>query len=114
MNPRQGDVWVARLNPVQGHEQGGTRPVVVISNDAFNRMPNRLVITVPLTRRDRGLSHQPPISSGSSGLSDVSFARPENVRAIAMGRLGDRLGEVSGDELSTIQALVARFLRRRS
>jgi mRNA interferase MazF len=114
VNPRQGDVWVARLNPVEGREQGGTRPVIVISNDAFNRMPNRLIITVPLARRDRGLSHQPAITSRLSGLSDVSFARPENVRAIATSRLGDRLGEVSDEELAAIQALVARFLRQRS
>jgi mRNA interferase MazF len=32
----RGDVVWAELDPVRGHEQGGTRPVVVISEERFN------------------------------------------------------------------------------
>ena len=32
----RGDIVWADLNPTQGHEQGGCRPVVVLSHDVFN------------------------------------------------------------------------------
>ena len=34
---RRGDVFYAELNPVVGSEQGGTRPVLIISNNTGNR-----------------------------------------------------------------------------
>ena len=40
----RGQVYFVRLNPVQGREQAGTRPVLVVSADAINRQP--LVVTV--------------------------------------------------------------------
>ena len=36
MEIRRGDVFLANLDPVMGHEQGGRRPVVVVQNDAVN------------------------------------------------------------------------------
>jgi mRNA interferase MazF len=33
----RGEIWWANLNPTRGHEQSGTRPVLVISQDVFNR-----------------------------------------------------------------------------
>ena len=34
---RRGDIYYAELNPVVGSEQGGTRPVLIISNNMGNR-----------------------------------------------------------------------------
>ncbi len=34
---RRGDVYLADLSPVQGSEQGGVRPVVIIQNDTGNK-----------------------------------------------------------------------------
>ena len=33
----RGDIWLADLNPVRGHEQASRRPVLVVSVDAFNQ-----------------------------------------------------------------------------
>ena len=41
---QRGDIDFLDLNPVQGREQAGQRPVVVLSIDAINRLP--LVVTV--------------------------------------------------------------------
>jgi mRNA interferase MazF len=35
--PARGEVWLADLNPTWGHEQAGRRPVLVVSDDLFNR-----------------------------------------------------------------------------
>lgn len=44
MTMRRGEVYWANLDPVQGREQSGRRPVLVISSDEINRRP--LVVTV--------------------------------------------------------------------
>jgi mRNA interferase MazF len=49
--PEKGDVLIVDLSPVSGHEQGGTRPVVVISNNSFNE--SGLVFICPVTSRGR-------------------------------------------------------------
>ena len=36
------------FDPVRGHEQGGVRPGLVVSNDLFNRTPHTFCILVPL------------------------------------------------------------------
>src|SRR5262249_43287658 len=107
---RTGEIWLAQLDPVVGHEQGGRRPVVVISSNGFHALPIDMVVVVPLTSHDRGLVTQPRISNPRSGLSRASFARPEDMRAIDANRLQRRLGEVSSDELAEIRKVVRYFL----
>jgi|ERR1043165_206947 mRNA interferase MazF len=41
---KRGEIYFVNLNPVKGREQGGLRPVLVISRDRINRAP--LVVTV--------------------------------------------------------------------
>ncbi len=41
---QRGNIYFVNLNPVQGREQAGQRPVMVLSIDAVNRLP--LVVTV--------------------------------------------------------------------
>jgi mRNA interferase MazF len=108
--PRRGEVWLATLDPTLGHEQGGSRPCVVVSADAYNRLPIGMVIVVPLTTRDRGFAHQPAIASETAGLPSRSFARPEDVRAISTARLGKRFGQVSDDELAAMAGVLRAWL----
>lgn len=107
---RTGDVWLAHLDPTVGHEQGGRRPVVVVSSDGLHSLPIDMVVVVPLTGQDRGLVTQPRVSSGSAGLRRTSFARPEDVRSIDSTRLQRRLGTVSPGELSEIRKVLRYFL----
>ena len=79
---RRGEVYVGDPDPVVGHEQGGRRPVLVVSIHAMNRAAARLVISVPLTTTDR-----------------VSYAMPEMVGSMSVDRLGRRLGRVSPDTI---------------
>ncbi|MEB3885744.1 type II toxin-antitoxin system PemK/MazF family toxin [Lyngbya sp. CCY1209] len=44
MTIQRGEIYFVNLNPIQGKEQAGTRPVLVVSIDALNRLP--LVVTV--------------------------------------------------------------------
>ena len=47
---KRGDIYYAELNPVIGSEQGGTRPVLIISNDIGNKH-SPTVIIAPITSR---------------------------------------------------------------
>jgi mRNA interferase MazF len=49
MSIRRGEIYFAALDPVQGREQAGRRPVLVLSIDAINRLP--LVVTVVVGTR---------------------------------------------------------------
>jgi mRNA interferase MazF len=44
MSLKRGEIYFVNLNPVQGREQAGTRPVLILSSDFLNQSP--LVITV--------------------------------------------------------------------
>ena len=44
----RGDIYLVSLDPTSGHEQRGTRPVLVVSPTAFNRMTKTPVI-LPIT-----------------------------------------------------------------
>lgn len=38
--PKVGDIWYVDFSPQVGREQAGVRPALVVSNDAFNEVPN--------------------------------------------------------------------------
>jgi mRNA interferase MazF len=66
----RGDVHFVDLNPVQGREQAGQRPVLVLSIDAINSLP--LVVTVVVGTNGANLTRDYPtnvrVSSEDSGL----------------------------------------------
>ncbi len=44
----RGDIFIVSLDPTSGHEQQGTRPVLIVSPAAFNRL-TRTPIVLPIT-----------------------------------------------------------------
>lgn len=48
----QGSIYMVNLAPTKGHEQSGRRPVLVVSNNDFNRL-TRLVKIVPITSKEK-------------------------------------------------------------
>jgi len=107
---RTGEIWLAHLDPTVGQEQGGRRPVVVVSSNGLHALPINMIVVVPLTSHDRSLVTQPRVASERTGLSRVSFARPEDMRAIDAARLQRRLGHVSDSELAEIRKVMRYFL----
>ena len=110
--PLLGDVWLATFDPVQGHEQGGTRPGLVISNNRINQTPHTLCILVPLTRTNRGIPSHVAIYPPEGGLRDTSFALCEQVKSLSVSRLQRRLGVVDQATVERIQEMVGMFIDR--
>lgn len=114
--PAQGDVWLTRFDPVEGHEQGGRRPALIISNDRFNRLPSGLIIVVPTTTRDRRIPFHLRVEPPAGGFNHVSFLVSfllcDQPRTPSTSRLLRRLGAVSDDTVRAVQQLVGLFIDR--
>jgi mRNA interferase MazF len=105
-----GDVLLCELNPVAGREQGGIRPVVVVSHHRYSAIPG-LFLAVPLTTRDRGLDHHIKVfADDDTGLKQVSYAMTEQIRAVSDQRAGRHLGSVSGETLRAISRYLHLFI----
>jgi mRNA interferase MazF len=103
-----GEVYYARLDPIKGSEQGGTRPVVIASRDVINES-SPVVLAVPCTthRGQRVFRTQVMIRAGEGGLAVDSVAMAEQVRAISTRRLGRLQGALSPRTMRQIDRALA-------
>jgi mRNA interferase MazF len=92
----RGEIYDARLDPVEGSEQAGTRPVVVVSRDAINASSS-IVLAVPCTtyRQQRVYASQIMLRAPDGGLAVDSVAMGEQVRVLSKARLLRRRGMLS-------------------
>ncbi len=100
----RGDVYQASLDPVQGSEQAGPRPVVIVSRDAINQN-SPVVVAVPLTGLEncpRVYPSQVLVKAGSGGLAKDSVALGERVRAISKKRLVKYVGHLPSELMTQI------------
>lgn len=96
---RRGEIWLVNLNPALGAEASKTGPAVVVSSDAANATAARLrrgvVTVVPVTSNvERVYPFQVALPPSTTGLSRSSKAQAEQVRSVAVERVGARLGVV--------------------
>jgi mRNA interferase MazF len=101
--PERGEVWVVDLDPVRGHEQGGWRPALIVSANRFNRSSAELVVVAPLTSVPKRVRFHVAVQPPEGGLHHASFVKPEDVRSVSTGRLGQRLGRVSPQTLAAVE-----------
>lgn len=108
--PAQRQVWLARLDPIAGHEQAGTRPVVVVSRDSFNASGWDVCLCVPLTTRDRGSPLHVGIVPPEGGVREASFALVDQIRSLDRSRLIERWGSIAPATHRRIAALLSRIV----
>ena len=103
--PVRGDVFSARLDPTEGSEQAGTRPVVVMSRDSINAN-SPVVVVVPVTDAanvKRLYPSHTQIPKGSGGLKLDSVAKAEQIRAIQVSRFVGYNGRLDRDVLARVE-----------
>jgi mRNA interferase MazF len=105
-----GDVLLADLDPVAGHEQGGRRPVLVLSGRSYNELRNEQLIVAAITSRQRGLPFHIPVGT-DCGLRMPSWVQAESVRAISVQRVTRQLGRVRPQTVAEVRNQVINFLR---
>src|SRR5690349_14406447 len=102
----RGELYQANLDPVTGSEQGGTRPVLIVSRNALNASAP-IVIVVPLTRRQNKTRLYPThveVRAGEGGLSKDSVVLCEQIRVISKERIGKRIGQFGPQTFSRVEA----------
>lgn len=100
----RGDVFDARLDPTEGSEQAGTRPVIVVSRDAINAS-SVVVIVVPCTTFRPGRRIYPSqvhLHAPDGGLDVDSVALGEQMRAVSKNRLLRQRGHLSSAALTAL------------
>ena len=111
MNIPRGTVVLVQLDPTLGHEQGGLRPCIAVSDPAVNadqRFP--LMAVVPVTRTPGGGALYPELLPGDSGLTKKSHALIDHVRSIDKRRIRRTLSRVTEVELVAIDRGLGLFL----
>ena len=96
---RRREIRLVNLDPMIGSEAARTRPGVIVSNDGANTTADRLrrgvVTVVPVTSN---LSHVYPfqtlLPADETGLAVDSKAQAEQVRSVAVERVGNLIGNV--------------------
>lgn len=104
---RRGDIRWVDLDPVRGAESNKRRPAVIVSNDGANASANRVgrgVITVvPVTTNiTRIYPFQVLLTAAGTGLERDSKAQAEQVRSVAVERIGARVGLLSAADLAAL------------
>lgn len=101
---------MAWLDPIVGREQGGRRPVLIVSSDQFNTLPHNLCIAVPLTRTNRHIPTHVEITAGEAGLQADSVIMCDQIRSISIERLQKRVGVAGERTLSQVMTVIHLIL----
>ncbi len=109
--PSRGEVWLADLNPTRGHEQAGRRPVLVVSEDLFNRGPAGLAIILPMTSKVRGVPSHVPVSPPEGGVTGRTAVLCEAIRSVSVERLVERWGAVDRQTMAAVEDRLRILLR---
>ncbi len=104
---RRGDIRLVHLEPVRGAEAERSRPAVIVSNDSANGSAERrgrgVVTVVPVTSNVRHVQpFQVLLRAGATGLKVDSKAQAEQVRSVAVERIGRKVGAVAPRVMSAL------------
>jgi mRNA interferase MazF len=106
---KRGDIYNVRLDPVEGSEQGGSRPVIVVSRNAINTS-SPTVLAIPCSSYRQGKRvyvTQVLIYAPEGGLSADSIALAEQVCILSKSRFGDYRGSLSIATMEQISMALA-------
>ena len=97
----RGSIHWADLNPVRGHEQAGTRPVVVISHDVFNERSGT-IIAMAITSQPQKAGYPLTYELPEPLQSKKAWIKIGQVRTLSVERIGRKIGEISMEEMNHI------------
>ena len=107
MNIERGDIWIATLNPTQGSEQAGIRPVIIFQENTISQFTTT-IITIPLTTnlRRSSLPTCLLIPQNEGGLNQDSVALCHQLRVLDKTRLRQKIGHLSPEIINQLENIV--------
>ena len=94
----RGVIYWADLNPVNGSEQGGLRPVLILSHNVFNERSGT-VIAVALTSQPQRAGFPLTLELTDPRLPKKSWVKISQIRTLSVKRIGKRVAKASEEEL---------------
>ena len=97
----RGEVRWAELNPTRGHEQAGHRPVLILSQDIFNKRSGT-VIAMALTSQPQKAGFPLTYLLEQKQLKKKSWVKISQIRTLSVERMGKKIGTVEPEQLAEI------------
>ena len=97
----RGDIHWADLNPVIGSEQGGLRPVLILSHNIFNDRSGT-VIAVAITSQSQRAGFPLTLELPDTKLPKKSWAKISQIRTLSIKKIGKKIASASVEELVSI------------
>jgi mRNA-degrading endonuclease toxin of MazEF toxin-antitoxin module len=105
---KRGEIWLVGLDPTEGHEKKGRRPVLIVSPEPFNRV-TRVPVVVPITRGGnfaRTAGFAVPLTG--AGTKTHGIVRCDQPRALDLGaRKATKLEKVPDSIVDEVLARLA-------
>lgn len=101
---KRGDIYYATLNPVIGSEQGGTRPVLILQNDAGNKFSPTVIIAAITGRQKKNLPTHVPVNIPE--LPKDSMILLEQIRTIDKQRLAEYVACISNSQMKEVEQAI--------
>ncbi len=86
----RGDIYLVSLDPTAGHEQQGTRPVLVVSPAAFNRLTKTPVVLPVTTGGNFARTAGFAVPLADAGTKTTGVIRCDQPRALDLGARNGR------------------------
>jgi|SRR3989344_26448 len=106
---KKGEIWIVEFASTDGHEQEGTRPVIVLADTESN-----ISIVVPFTSNIQALRFPHTVEiepSKHNGLGPKSVALVFQIRAIDKRRFRNKIGELEASKMEKINKILGTLLR---
>ena len=97
----RGGIYWADLNPVIGSEQGGLRPVLILSHNVFNDRSGT-VIVVAITSQPQKAGYPLTMELADTKLPKTSWVKISQIRILSAKRIGKKMAKASDEELALI------------
>ncbi len=104
---RRGDLFLARLDPIVGSEQAGTRPVLVLQSDLANRY-FRTILSAPISASPKAQQRAFTVhlAAGDGGLSRNSAVLVFQIRTLDRARFLRRIGHLPAKRMVEVERAI--------
>lgn len=100
---QRGEIYLAKLSPVVGSEQGGVRPVVIVQNNKGNRFsPTVIVAAITSSQTKPNLPTHIRVTPEQSGLKKTSVILLEQIRTLDKSRLIEKVGCLQQEKIEEL------------
>ena len=112
MNIKRGEIFIAALDPVIGHEVAKTRPVIIVSNNIGNTYSGTVTI-IPVTSKNltKIYPFEVYLPNDASPLKKDSKAKADQIRTLDKARLIKSLGMLNNEQVNNMDKAIRVHLK---